>query len=144
MFQPIYHKSNNNTDNCTKNSTHFLPKNISFIKDNYQSKTNNNSISSPILHHTNSLKLNRIPIKENKESISNKVESQSQKNSPRVKSEHYKRIDTSKIKAISFDKTSGRENKLAERRKTALRYVSYSPNYDFIREDPTKTCKCII
>ena len=44
MFQPIYHKSNNNTNNCTKNSIHFLPKNISFIKDNYQSKTNNNSI----------------------------------------------------------------------------------------------------
>jgi hypothetical protein len=61
---------------------------------------------------------------------------------PKKKKNHYRtqKIDPSLIKTISFEKTSGRDNKLKERRKQLDKFIGYSPNYDFIRKDTTKTC----
>ena len=65
-----------------------------------------------------------------------------QQQQSKKKKYHYRtqKIDPSLIKTISFEKTSGRDNKLKERRKQLDKFIGYSPNYDFIRKDTTKTC----
>ena len=112
MFQPIYHKSNNTDDNLMNQLNPLIPKNKSFIKENNKSTPiiNSNSSSNLLKHNS----INRLPIKEMKEINKSNNSSQPsdrsldnnlQKKNIRRKSANYRKIDPSKIKAISFDKT---------------------------------------
>ena len=149
MYKPIYHKSNSVNNNDEKDKHLLIPKNISFIKEDYSksmvnlSVQNRYSIKSLDLENNGRLEKKRSSsqISESKTKTCPSSGSNSQQNSPRRMNNKFIKIDPSKIKTISFEKTSGRSNKLAERRKTEMRYVNYSPNYDFIREDTKKTCK---
>lgn len=146
MYQPIYHKSNT-ADSSGGNQHLLIPKNISFIKEDYSKSMINLSVqkrySSIELEKIGKLKkrMSSPQMSESKSKTSPSSGSSSHQNSPRKIPKKIIKIDPSKIKAISFEKTSGRSNKLAERRKTEMRYVNYSPNYDFIREDTKKSCK---
>ena len=158
--------NNSNSDNVS-NTGLKVPKNVSFIKeDTYNNKHNMSYVSSlkkDKLIHSRSCK----SIQDNKTNIHNKMLSNNEdinndynsynnnssdkiikkdqikiQQQPKKKKNHYRtqKIDPSLIKTISFEKTSGRDNKLKERRKQLDKFIGYSPNYDFIRKDTTKTC----
>lgn len=157
--------NNNNVNNTDLK----VPKNVSFIKEDiYNNNKHNMSYVSLLkkdkLVHSRSCK----SIQDNEANIHNKMllhneDSNNNSNSynnnnssdkvikkdlikiqqqPKKKKNHYRtqKIDPSLIKTISFEKTSGRDNKLKERRKQLDKFIGYSPNYDFIRKDTTKTC----
>lgn len=157
--------NNNNVNNTDLK----VPKNVSFIKEDIYNNNKHNmsyvsSLKKDKLVHSRSCK----SIQDNEANIHNKMllhneDSNNNSNSynnnsssdkvikndpikiqqqPKKKKNHYRtqKIDPSLIKTISFEKTSGRDNKLKERRKQLDKFIGYSPNYDFIRKDTTKTC----
>jgi hypothetical protein len=158
--------NNNNVNNTDLK----VPKNVSFIKEDIYNNNNKHNMSyvsslkKDKLVHSRSCK----SIQDNETNIHNKMllhneDSNNNSNSynnnnssdkvikkdlikihqqPKKKKNHYRtqKIDPSLIKTISFEKTSGRDNKLKERRKQLDKFIGYSPNYDFIRKDTTKTC----
>lgn len=158
--------NNNNVNNTDLK----VPKNVSFIKEDIYNNNNKHNMSyvsslkKDKLVHSRSCK----SIQDNEANIHNKMllhneNSNNNSNSynnnnssdkviqndqikiqqqPKKKKNHYRtqKIDPSLIKTISFEKTSGRDNKLKERRKQLDKFIGYSPNYDFIRKDTTKTC----
>lgn len=157
--------NNNNVNNTDLK----VPKNVSFIKEDIYNNNKHNmsyvsSLKKDKLVHSRSCK----SIQDNETNIHNKMllhneDSNNNSNSynnnsssdkvikndpikihqqPKKKKNHYRtqKIDPSLIKTISFEKTSGRDNKLKERRKQLDKFIGYSPNYDFIRKDTTKTC----
>ena len=157
----------NNNNSNVNNTDLKVPKNVSFIKEDiYNNKHNMSYVSSlkkDKLVHSRSCK----SIQDNETNIHNKMLSHNEDNSnnnsfnnnssdkvikkdpikiqqqqSKKKKYHYRtqKIDPSLIKTISFEKTSGRDNKLKERRKQLDKFIGYSPNYDFIRKDTTKTC----
>ena len=159
---------NNNSNNVNNNDLK-VPKNVSFIKEDIYNNKNKhnmsyvNSLKKDKLIHSLSCKSiqdNETNIHNkmlsNNEDINNDYNSYNNNSSDKIikkdqikiqqqskkKKNHYRtqKIDPSLIKTISFEKTSGRDNKLKERRKQLDKFIGYSPNYDFIRKDTTKTC----
>ena len=160
--------NNSNSDNVS-NTGLKVPKNVSFIKEDIYNNKNKhnmsyvNSLKKDKIVHSRSCKSiqdNETNIHNkmlsNNEDINNDYNSYNNNSSDKIikkdqikiqqqskkKKNYYRtqKIDPSLIKTISFEKTSGRDNKLKERRKQLDKFIGYSPNYDFIRKDTTKTC----
>ena len=165
MFKPVYHKDNEiNAHNNVNNTDLKVPKNLSFIKEDININKHHmsyvNSLKKDKLLQSRSCK----SIQDNETNIRNKrvlhnednnnnsnISNSSDKGTKNdtVKIQQIKKkknrfrtqnLDPALIKTISFEKTSGRDNKIKQRRKQLDKFIGYSPNYDFIRKDTTKTC----
>ena len=154
MFKPVYHKENE-TNLCNMSNTDLkVPKNVSFIKEDKHHISNVGTPQNKLSHsrscknvqdnmkmlshnedNNNSHNSNNSSDKATKKSNAQIQQTKKKKNRFRIQ-----KMDPCLIKTISFEKTSGRENKIKQRRKQLDKFIGYSPNYDFIRKDTTKTC----